>query len=104
MNPKNARRALPRRKAVLDQKAGTAEKKAVRDSGRENGASSWATEIDKVQTALQRMDQGTWGACDSCHGAIGRQRLKAVPEARLCATCSLELERRRPRNLVMPQE
>lgn len=45
-------------------------------------------ELREVEAALARLDDGTWGRCEACGGAIGRIRLRALPEARRCATCA----------------
>jgi RNA polymerase-binding protein DksA len=45
-------------------------------------------ELREVDAALARIQAGTYGRCENCDQAIGRQRLRAVPEARLCLTCS----------------
>lgn len=45
-------------------------------------------ELEELQHALTRMDAGTWGRCEKCDGAIGRDRLRAVPETRSCLDCA----------------
>jgi RNA polymerase-binding transcription factor DksA len=45
-------------------------------------------ELAEVEGALARIAAGHFGACERCGGAIGRQRLRAVPEARLCLGCA----------------
>nr|WP_242588930.1 TraR/DksA C4-type zinc finger protein [Corallococcus macrosporus] len=45
-------------------------------------------ELEEVEAALERIAQGRFGGCEQCGGAIGRQRLLAVPEARCCLTCA----------------
>jgi DnaK suppressor protein len=40
-----------------------------------------------VEAALRRMDQGCYGACHLCRGAIGPERLAVVPQARYCGRC-----------------
>jgi len=44
-------------------------------------------ELAEIDAALQRIEDGTWGHCERCHSAIGRDRLRAVPEARTCLSC-----------------
>jgi RNA polymerase-binding transcription factor DksA len=44
-------------------------------------------ELRDIEDALLRIDAGTWGRCLQCGGAIGRDRLRAVPDARLCVAC-----------------
>jgi len=49
-----------------------------------------ATPRDLVETqaALERIEKGTYGRCESCGGAIGRQRLLALPATRFCIECA----------------
>lgn len=44
-----------------------------------------------VQSALLRIDQGSYGTCLSCEEEISEKRLNAVPWATLCINCQ-ELE------------
>jgi RNA polymerase-binding protein DksA len=44
--------------------------------------------------ALERMDDGTYGVCESCGNPIGKLRLQAAPRATLCVTCKTKQERR----------
>lgn len=44
-------------------------------------------ELAAIDAALKRVAAGTYGECESCGGPVGRQRLHALPEARLCASC-----------------
>ncbi len=45
-------------------------------------------ELAEIDAALRRIERGTYGTCEHCGGAIGHQRLRAMPEARLCVSCS----------------
>lgn len=47
-----------------------------------------------VRRALRKMDLGTYGACESCGGAISDERLDALPWAALCITCKARGEAR----------
>jgi DnaK suppressor protein len=70
----------------------------VRDS-EEQSVTDFAQEMDfalmemKAQTlirideALQRVGQGTYGTCDECGRDIAEARLSAVPFALLCRDC-----------------
>lgn len=40
--------------------------------------------LREVDTALQRMDDGTYGICDVCHDPVESERLLADPLTRLC--------------------
>ncbi|MDR3359022.1 MAG: RNA polymerase-binding protein DksA [Desulfovibrio sp.] len=48
--------------------------------------------IRKIQAALQRIDDGTYGVCEDCGEGIGIQRLKARPVTRLCINCKARQE------------
>lgn len=49
---------------------------------------SVARELVETEDALRRVDLGTYGRCEACGGAIGRQRLLALPAARFCLGCA----------------
>jgi len=44
-------------------------------------------ELAKVEQALKKFDEGTYGKCDSCGQLIDPARLEALPQARLCVSC-----------------
>ena len=46
------------------------------------------------QVALERIEAGTYGVCESCGGAIGKLRLQAFPRATLCMACKQKQGRR----------
>ncbi|EFP57289.1 C4-type zinc finger protein, DksA/TraR family [Dermacoccus sp. Ellin185] len=50
--------------------------------------------LRQSERALGRMDDGTYGVCESCGGPIGKLRLQAFPRATLCMTCKKKQERR----------
>jgi hypothetical protein len=43
-----------------------------------------------VDAALARLDDGTYGWCVRCTGAIGLPRLQAAPRTRFCIDCAME--------------
>jgi DnaK suppressor protein len=45
-------------------------------------------ELSEIDAALERIDRGLYGRCEQCHSSIGRQRLRAIPEARYCIACT----------------
>jgi DnaK suppressor protein len=45
-------------------------------------------ELDEIEEALRRIEAGSYGDCEVCGGAMGLQRIRAIPEARFCLTCS----------------
>lgn len=40
-----------------------------------------------IDQALERLDEGAYGLCHSCQQPISKDRLEAVPHARLCIQC-----------------
>lgn len=48
----------------------------------------------KVEEALLRIKDGTYGQCTECGGQIGLKRLEARPTAELCIDCKEASERR----------
>jgi DnaK suppressor protein len=74
----------PRELSVLDQhpaEVGTETFDMERD---QSLLEQVAAELDDVEAALQRLDQGTYGRCEACGGPIGEERLEAMPAARFC--------------------
>jgi DnaK suppressor protein len=49
-------------------------------------------ELADVDRALKRLDDGTYGTCEACGGAIGDDRLAAMPAARFCISHQAEAE------------
>jgi RNA polymerase-binding protein DksA len=50
--------------------------------------------LGQTERALSRIDDGTYGVCESCGNPIGKARLQAFPRATLCMTCKQREERR----------
>lgn len=48
--------------------------------------------ITRVDEALGRMKEGTYGTCVRCHQAISPGRLDAVPETSYCRDCEADVE------------
>ncbi|WP_029915430.1 RNA polymerase-binding protein DksA [Pelobacter seleniigenes] len=49
--------------------------------------------INKIRQALDRIEDGTFGLCESCEEEIGADRLRARPVTTLCIDCKTEQER-----------
>jgi len=45
-------------------------------------------ELEEIDAALLRIEEGRFGTCVACGGPLGLQRLRALPEARYCVACS----------------
>jgi len=48
-----------------------------------------------IDQAMERMENKTYGNCHSCNEPISRDRLEAVPHARLCIQCKSKEEKNR---------
>lgn len=48
--------------------------------------------IGKIEAALEKIDEGSYGECMKCGEDIGVKRLKARPVAELCIECKSEQE------------
>lgn len=49
--------------------------------------------LNKIESAIDRIDKGTYGICADCEEPIGIKRLQARPVATYCIDCKLEQER-----------
>ena len=49
--------------------------------------------IMKIREAMERLDEGEFGICESCEEEIGDARLRARPVTTLCIDCKTEQER-----------
>jgi DnaK suppressor protein len=47
-------------------------------------ASQLRSELDEVERALAKLDDGTYGRCETCSEPIAEARLEAMPAARFC--------------------
>jgi DnaK suppressor protein len=50
--------------------------------------------LAQTEHALARIEDGTYGTCESCGKPIGKARLQAFPRAVLCVECKQREERR----------
>ena len=48
----------------------------------------------QMERAMERLDKGTYGYCESCAQPIMKARLQAFPSATLCVKCKQREERR----------
>lgn len=50
-------------------------------------------ELEQIEEALARFEQGSFGSCAGCDKSIPLARLEALPYARLCIACQIKLEK-----------
>ena len=48
--------------------------------------------VRNIDTALEKIEEGAFGVCELCAKKITKERLKAVPYAKLCIDCQREEE------------
>lgn len=56
-------------------------------------ASTEQKRLNQIDDALKRIEEGTYGDCETCGEKISLQRLKALPFARLCIKCQEDEEK-----------
>jgi RNA polymerase-binding protein DksA len=44
--------------------------------------------LDRIEAALERIEEGTYGQCEECGVRIPKTRLNAIPYAGLCVKCA----------------
>ena len=49
--------------------------------------------LAKLDLALKKIDDGSFGICEACEEPIGKKRLEARPETSLCIKCKEDQER-----------
>ena len=48
--------------------------------------------LNKIEMALERVEDGTYGHCEECGAKIPKTRLNAIPYATMCVKCASEYE------------
>jgi len=49
--------------------------------------------VKQIDDALERMEDGSYGVCESCGLEVAEERLTAMPFTRLCRDCQQDQER-----------
>jgi DnaK suppressor protein len=55
------------------------------------------TGLLRIERALAKLDEGSYGVCDSCGRPIPKARLRAMPDSVLCVECASAERRTAPR-------
>jgi DnaK suppressor protein len=58
--------------------------------------SSLESGLIRIERALAKLDEGTYGSCDACGEPIPPARLQAMPDSVLCVACARSEPRARP--------
>jgi DnaK suppressor protein len=48
--------------------------------------------LEKIESSLERIAEGSYGACEECGTKIPKQRLNAIPYSALCVKCASQQE------------
>jgi DnaK suppressor protein len=48
--------------------------------------------LGKIEDALERIEDGTYGSCEECGTKIPKARLNAIPYATMCVKCASQHE------------
>lgn len=48
--------------------------------------------LEKIEAALERIEEGTYGQCEECGAKIPKTRLNAIPYALMCVKCASHSE------------
>jgi RNA polymerase-binding transcription factor DksA len=48
------------------------------------------SEIELIEAALERIEEGRYGVCERCGEPIREERLEVLPYSRLCMACARE--------------
>lgn len=70
--------------AMFDEEADEAEQMSANIGVRQ----TYKERIAEIDSAMARLDAGTYGVCESCGAAIEYDVLAANPAARLCKACT----------------
>jgi RNA polymerase-binding transcription factor len=54
--------------------------------------------LGKIDEAVERIEDGSYGRCEECGGEIGIERLKARPVTTFCIGCKSDQEAREQKN------
>ena len=49
--------------------------------------------LNKIELALERLEEGNYGKCEECGCWIPKARLTAIPYAALCVKCAEDMEK-----------
>jgi DnaK suppressor protein len=49
--------------------------------------------LESIEAAIERIEDGVFGACEECASPISKARLNAIPYTPLCIKCAQKLER-----------
>ena len=88
-------RTLAERNQIAIERAADVSNASLLAAERESSARTLEQDfrlLRQVETALDRLRDGTFGICEGCHEEIAPKRLRAIPWATRCISCQERLE------------
>jgi DnaK suppressor protein len=88
-------RTLAERKQIAIERAADAFDASLLATERESSARTLEQDfrlLREVETALDRLREGTFGICVGCQEEIAPKRLRAIPWATRCVSCQESVE------------
>jgi len=55
-----------------------------------------AMQLNKIEAALERLQQGSFGICRKCGRPISKARLEVLPQTPLCIECRHQHDKKHP--------
>jgi DnaK suppressor protein len=78
----------PTASVSFGKRVGEGTSQAVERIAQVSTAQALSAKLGDVERALEKLDTGTYGACDRCGRPIGAERLDAIPWAIWCRSCA----------------
>ncbi len=69
----------------------TSKEKILDERGQQSLSHSYK-DLQRIDFALRRMEQGQYGLCTNCGCNIEIERLEIIPETPFCSRCAEEIE------------
>jgi DnaK suppressor protein len=60
--------------------------------------------IRKIEKAIVKIEDGSYGECEACNAEIGENRLQARPMTTLCIDCATEMENEKQKSKLFGEE
>jgi len=60
--------------------------------------------IRKIEKAINRIDEGSYGKCEACGASINEARLQARPMTNYCIDCATEMESEKAKDRLFGRE
>lgn len=80
---------------VIDQHPADVGSEVFERQKKDSIAQQFDSELEEIEAALGRLEDGSYGSCEVCGEPIGRDRLEAIPQARYCVKDQASAEQQR---------